>query len=143
MHHHQPLSQPAYPEAAPFQLMATISSAPKAYKLIWTVNYQRRATGYYADQHPTVSDQRDTWKGPFILTWYTRLDGDGPHTVSAIIYVIFGNALATCPTVTFTVRIEGMCNQSINALPTSGTGKVGLLTFDRGVFGSTETIAQH
>ncbi len=43
-----------------------------------------------------------------------------------------------CTTVTFTIRIEGMSNQSINALPTSGTGKLGLLTFDRVFFGNSE-----
>jgi hypothetical protein len=31
-----------------------------------------------------------------------------------------------------------MSNQSINALPTSGTGKLGLLTFDRVFFGNSE-----
>jgi len=122
----------------PLQLAATISSAPTAYKLIWSVDYQRWATGYNADQHPTFNDSRDEWKGPFTATWYTGLNGDGPHTVSGIVYDIFGNQRATCPAVSFTVRIEGMNNQSINALPTSGIGKLGLLTFDQGFFGSAE-----
>ena len=49
----------------------------------------------------------------------------------ASLYDIFGNALATCPAVSFTVRIEGMSNQSISpAVPTSGKAATGLLTFD-------------
>ena len=125
-----PTSAQLFQNAQPLQLTATLASAPKAYKLVWTVDYQRWATGYNADQHPTFNDYRDAWQGPFTVTWYTGLNGDGPHTVSGVVYDIFGNKLATCPTVNFAVRIEGMNNQSINALPTSGKGKLGLLTFD-------------
>jgi hypothetical protein len=116
----------------PFQLKAKVSSAPSAYKLIWTIDYQRWAAGYYADQHPTFNDYRDAWQGPFTVTWYTGLNGDGPHTVSGIIYDIVGNQLAACPTINFTVRIEGMNNQSISpAMPISGAdGSFGMLTFD-------------
>jgi hypothetical protein len=77
-----------------------------------------------------VDDYRDAWQGPFTVNWYTGLNGDGPHTVSGEVYDIFGHALATCPTITFTVRVEGMSNQSINAFPTSGKGKFGMLLFD-------------
>jgi len=122
----------------PLQFTAALASLPTAYKLIWSVDYQRWANGYNADQHPTFNDYRDVWQGPFAVTWYTGLNGDGPHTVSGVVYDLFGNMLATCPAVGFTVRIEGMSNQSINALPTSGTGKLGLLTFDQGLFGSAE-----
>src|ERR1700722_7296663 len=61
----------------PLRLTATVSAAPTAYKLIWSVDYQRYATGYNADQHPTFNDSREEWKGPFTATWYTRLNGDG------------------------------------------------------------------
>jgi hypothetical protein len=125
-----PTSGQLIQSAEPLQLTATIASAPTAYKLIWTVDYQRWAAGYADDQHPTFNDSRDVWQGPFAVTWYTGLNGDGPHTVSGVVYDIFGNMLATCPALNFVVRIEGMSNQSINAVPTSGTGALGMLTFD-------------
>jgi hypothetical protein len=133
-----PTSAQLFQNPQPLHLTATVALAPTAYKLIWSVDYQRWATGYNSDPHPTFEDFRDAWQGPFIANWYTGLNGDGPHTVSGVVYDIFGNTLATCPAVNFIVRIEGMSNQSINALPTSGTGKLGLLTFDQGFFGSTE-----
>jgi len=120
----------------PVQLTATVSSAPTAYKLIWTVDYQRWATGFARPDPGLVNDYRDAWHGPWTVNWYTGLNGDGPHTVSGVLYDIFGNTLAACPAVSFTVRIEGMSNQSINAMPNlsgntvSGTGKLGFLTFD-------------
>jgi hypothetical protein len=116
--------------AQPLQLTATVSSAPTAYKLIWSVDYQRWAVGFARDSHPPMNDFRDSWQGQWTVTWYTGLNGDGPHAVSGILYDIFGNTLATCPAVAFTVRVEGMSNQSLNAVPTSGKGKLGLLTFD-------------
>ncbi len=124
--------------AAPLQLTATISSAPTAYSLEYDIDGQRWRKAYGFDQHPQVNDFGDSWQGPWVATWYTGLNGDGTHFVSGILRDIFGNTLATCPTVNFIVRIEGMNNQSINALPnynsstntTSGIGKLGMLTFD-------------
>jgi hypothetical protein len=118
------------------QLSATVASAPTAYKLIWSVDYLRWATGFVKPDPGIPNDYRDSYQGPFTVNWYTGLNGDGPHTVSGILYDIFGNVLATCPTVSFTVRIEGMSNQSINAMPNlsgntvSGTGTFGFLTWD-------------
>ena len=60
----------------------------------------------------------------------------GHASVSGILRDVFGNILATCPTVNFTVRIEGMSNLYVNAMPNlsgnqvSGTGKLGGITFD-------------
>lgn len=125
-----PTSGQLFQTPQPLQLTATVSSAPTAYKLIWTVDYQRWANGYAKDPHAKVNDYRDAWQGPWTATWYTGLNGDGGHTVSGVVYDIFGNTLATCATIAFTVRIEGMSNQSLNAVPTSGTGQLGLLTFD-------------
>jgi hypothetical protein len=126
-----PASAQLFQSPQPLQLTATVSSAPTAYKLVWSVDYQRWATGYNSDPHPTFEDFRDAWQGPFAVTWYTGLNGDGPHTISGVLYDIFGNVLATCPAVSFTVRIEGMSNQSISpAVPTSGKAATGLLTFD-------------
>jgi hypothetical protein len=116
--------------AQPLQLTASVSSAPSAYKLIWYVDYQRWRVGYYADQHPQIEDYGDNWQGAWTVTWYTGLNGDGIHTVSGVLYDLFGTQLATCAAINFTVRVEGMTNQSINALPTSGTGNFGLLTFN-------------
>lgn len=111
---------PLYQTNQPVQLTATLNSMPSAYKLIWSVDYQRWATGYNADQHPTFQDSRDVWQGPFTVTWVTGLNGDGIHTVSGIVYDIYGNQLATCAPVTFTVRLEGMSNQSQTSTPTTG-----------------------
>ena len=95
---------------------------------MWTVDYWRWAQGFNADQHQTPVDSSEAWTGtPFAVTWYTGLNGDGPHTVSAIVYDIFGAQLATCSQ-NFTVRLEGMSNQSVNLLPTSGTGAFGVLS---------------
>jgi hypothetical protein len=122
--------------AAPVQLTATISSAPTAYSLEYDVDYRRWRKAYNADQHPRIGDFGDNWQGPWVATWYSGLYGDGPHVVSGILRDIFGNILATCPTVNFTVNIEGMANNSINLLPNlsgntiSGTGALGILTFD-------------
>lgn len=125
----------------PFQLTATVSSAPSAYKLIWTVDYQRWTAAFVRDPHPPINTYRDEWKGAFATTWYTGLNGDGSHTVSGVVYDIFGNALAACPTVSFTVRTEGMSNQSFNtSIPTSGkSGSVGFLTFD-GTFSTQASL---
>ena len=87
--------------------------------MIWSVDYQRWATGF-ARRIRLVNDYRDAWQGPWTVTWYTGLNGDGPHTVRGGLR-IFGNTLATCPA-NFTVRMEGMSNQSLNAVPTSGKG---------------------
>jgi hypothetical protein len=130
-----PTSGQLFQAAVPIQLMATVSSAPTAYKLVWSVDYQRWATGFARRDPGLVNDYRDAWQGPWTVNWYTGLNGDGPHTVSGVVYDIFGNTLATCA-VNFTVRIEGMSNQSVNALPNlsgntvSGTGALGFLTFD-------------
>jgi hypothetical protein len=112
------------------QFAATVSAAPTAYKLIYSVDYQRWATGYVQPDPGKPNDYRDTYQGAFIVNWYPGLNGDGPRTVTGTVYDIFGNILATCPAVSFTVRIEGMSNQSINSLPTSGTGVFGFKTFD-------------
>jgi hypothetical protein len=114
----------------PLQLTALVSSAPSAYKLIWSVDYQRWASGYAKDMHPAENDYRDAWQGPWTVTWYSGLNGDGQHTVSGAVYDIFGTQLATCAALTFTVRIMGMSNQSVNAFPTSGRGAWGMKTFD-------------
>jgi len=122
--------------AAPLQLTATVSSAPTAYSLEYDVDYRRWRKAYNDDQHPKIGDFGDNYQGPWVATWYSGLDGDGPHVVSGILRDIFGNTLATCPAVNFTVRVEGMSNNSINLLPNlsgntvSGTGALGLLTFD-------------
>ena len=114
--------------AGPLQLALSVSSAPSAYRAVWTVDYWRWAQGFNADQHQAPVDSSEAWAGtPFAVTWYTGLNGDGPHSVSAIVYDIFGTQLATCSQ-NFTVRLEGMSNQSINLLPTSGTGKFGVLS---------------
>ncbi len=114
--------------AAPLQLTLSVSNAPTAYRAVWTVDYWRWAQGFNADQHQTPVDSSEAWTGtPFAVTWYTGLNGDGPHSVSAIVYDIFGAQLATCSQ-NFTVRLEGMSNQSINLLPTSGTGAFGVLS---------------
>jgi hypothetical protein len=114
--------------AGPLQLALSVSSAPSAYRVVWTVDYWRWAQGFNADQHQAPVDSSEAWTGtPFAVTWYTGLNGDGPHSVSAIVYDIFGTQLATCSQ-NFTVRLEGMSNQSINLLPTSGTGKFGVLS---------------
>lgn len=114
--------------AQPIQLTATVASAPTAYKLVWFVDYQRWAQGFNADQRQAPVEFNEAWTGtPFAVTWYTGLDGDGPHTVSGILYDIFGNQLATCPAVSFTVRIQGFSNVSFNPpMPTSGTGPFGV-----------------
>jgi hypothetical protein len=114
----------------PMQLSATVSSAPSAYKLIWSVDYQRWASGYVKDQHPAENAFRDVWQGPWTVTWYSGLQGDGQHVVSGALFDIFGTELASCAAVTFTVRIMGMSNQSVNAFPTSGRGEWGMKTFD-------------
>jgi hypothetical protein len=114
----------------PLQLTATVSSAPSAYKLIWSVDYQRWANGYVRESQPAENDYRDAWQGPWTVTWYTGLNGDGPHTVSGVIQDIFGTQLATCPPVNFTVRAMGVSNQSISAYPTSGSGPLVMQTFD-------------
>jgi len=49
----------------PVQLTATVSSAPTAYKLIWTVDYQRWATGFARPDPGLVNDYRDAWHGPW------------------------------------------------------------------------------
>ncbi len=103
--------------ASPVPLTATVSAAPSAYKLIWSVDYQRWASGFAERDPGMVDDFRDAWQGPWAVTWYSGLNGDGVHTVSGVVYDIFGNALATCPSVSITVRVEGMSNQSISALP--------------------------
>jgi hypothetical protein len=124
--------------AAPLQLTATVSSAPTAYSLEYDVDYRRWRKAYNGDQSALVEDFGDGWQGPWVATWYSGLYGDGPHAVTGVLRDIFGNTLATCPAVNFTVRIEGMSNQSMNALPnyvsgtntSSGTGALGLLTFN-------------
>ena len=114
--------------AGPLQLALTVANAPTAYRAVWTVDYWRWAQGFNADQHQSPVDSSESWTGiPFAVTWYTGLNGDGPHTASAIVYDIFGTQLATCSQ-SFTVRLEGMSNQTFNALPTSGTGKFGVLS---------------
>ena len=122
--------------AQPLQLTATVSSAPTAYSLEYDIDYRRWRKAYNDDQHPKIGDFGDNYQGPWVATWYSGLYGDGPHVISGILRDIFGTTLATCPTVSFTVRVEGMSFQSINSLPNlsgntvSGTGKYGLLTFD-------------
>src|ERR1700722_778572 len=114
--------------SGPLQLALSVSNAPTAYRAVWTVDYWRWAQGFNADQHQAPVDSSEAWTGtPFAVTWYTGLNGDGPHTVSAIVYDIFGTQLTTCSQ-SFTVRLEGMSNQTINALPTSGTGAFGVLS---------------
>lgn len=108
--------------AQPIQLTASVSSAPTAYKLVWYVDYARWAQGFNADQRQTPVDPSEQWTGtPFAVTWYTGLNGDGPHTVFGVLYDIFGNQLASCPSISFTVRIQGLSNVSMT-VPTSGTG---------------------
>jgi len=114
----------------PFQLTATVSSAPSAYKLIWSVDYQRWANGYVHDTHPAMNDFRDSWQGPWTVTWYTGLNGDGAHTVSGVVYDVFGAQVATCAPVNFIVRVMGGSNQSISTYPTSGSGPLVMKTFD-------------
>ncbi len=125
-----PTNGQLFQSPAPIQLSATVSNAPTAYKLIWSVDYQRWATGFARRDPGLVNDYRDAWQGPWTVDWYTGLNGDGPHTVTGEVYDIFGNTLTTCA-VNFTVRIEGMSNQQISpAMPTNGIGAVGLLCFD-------------
>jgi hypothetical protein len=114
----------------PFQFTAAVSSAPSAYKLIWSVDYQRWAAGYARDTHPNENDYRDVWQGPWTVTWYSGLNGDGPHTVSGVVQDIFGTQLATCAPVNFIVRAMGVSNQSISAYPTNGSGPLVMKTFD-------------
>ncbi len=127
--------------AAPLPLTANVSSAPTAYKLIWSIDYQRWASGFARLDPGMVNDYRDAWQGAWTVNWYTGLNGDGPHTVSGVVYDIFGNTVATCPAVSFTVRIEGMNNQSINTMPNlsgnvvNGTGTMGFAAFN-GVSGN-------
>jgi hypothetical protein len=122
--------------AQPLQLTATVSSAPTAYSLEYDVDYRRWRKAYNDDQHPKIGDFADNWQGPWVATWYSGLYGDGPHVVSGILRDIFGTTLATCPTISFTVRVEGMSNSVVNLLPNlsgntiSGTGALGILTFD-------------
>ena len=68
--------------AAPLALTATVSSAPSAYSLEFDVDNKRWAVGYAKDPHPWFNDYRDAWQGPWAATWYTGLNGDGPHFVS-------------------------------------------------------------
>lgn len=122
--------------AAPVQLTATVSSAPTAYSLEYDIDYRRWRKAYNDDQHPKIGDFGDNYQGPWVATWYSALYGDGPHVVSGVLRDIFGATLAICPTVSFTVRVEGMSFQSVNSLPNqsgntiSGVGKYGFLTFD-------------
>ena len=114
--------------AGPLSLTLALSNAPTAYRAVWTVDYWRWAQGFKTDQNQAPVDSSEAWNGtPFAVTWYTGLNGDGAHTASAIVYDIFGTQLATCSQ-SFTVRLEGMSNQTINALPTSGTGEFGVLS---------------
>ncbi len=112
----------------PLSLTLAPSNSPTAYRAVWTVDYWRWAQGFKTDQHQAPVDSSEAWTGtPFAVTWYPGLNGDGAHTVSAIVYDIFGAQLATCSQ-SFTVRLEGMSNQTINALPTSGIGEFGVLS---------------
>src|ERR1700728_713967 len=114
--------------AAPLQLNSSCSTAPTATKAIYFVDYQRVATGYSNPSlGSTINDFSTAWCGPFCATWWPGLNGDGSHTVFAQFYQ-FDTLLATTPTVSFTVRLEGMSNQTVNALPTSGTGEFGVLS---------------
>jgi hypothetical protein len=113
----------------PLRLTATTSSAPTAYKLVWYLDSQRYRTGLATQDPGLITDFSNPWTGtPFAVTWFTGLNGDGNHTVYGVLQDIFGNTLATCPTITFTVRIEGMSNQTISAYPTSNTGAFSVLT---------------
>lgn len=125
------LSGQAFLTPQPIQLTATVTSAPTAYKLIWTVDHMRWATGFVRPDPGLVNDFRDGWQGPFTVTWYTALNGDGPHTVSGVVDDIFGNQIATCPGVSFLVNVMGMSSQSITSAPTSGSSTAfNFATFD-------------
>src|SRR5579863_9514441 len=89
-----PASGQIFQAPQPLELSATISSAPSAYKLIWSVDYQRWASGFARPDPGLMNDFRDAWQGPWTVNWYTGLNGDGTHTVSGVVYNIFGNQLA-------------------------------------------------
>jgi IPT/TIG domain len=108
-------------EAFPFT--ASVTSLPTADHVVWTIDYQRWATGYAYPNPHTYADPSDSWTGvPFQTTWFTGRNGDGTHLVQACVYDIFGTLLTPCVTQSFIVRLQGMSNRSISGFPTSGTG---------------------
>lgn len=114
--------------AQTLQFTATIANAPSAYKIEWFVDYSRWRTGLASKDFWLAGDYADEWVGiPFAVNWYTGLNGDGVHTVSGVLRDVFGAKIADCAAVTFTVRVEGQGTQTLNAVPTSGTGKLGML----------------
>ncbi|MBV9770829.1 MAG: hypothetical protein JOZ32_14745 [Bryobacterales bacterium] len=126
-----PTAAQIFQNAAAVQFTATVLSAPTAYSLEWDLDNHRWAVGYVKDPHPEISDFRDGWSGPWAVTWYGGMNGDGPHFVSGILRDIFGNTLTTCASVNFIVRIEGMSNQILSSLPSSGAGALTFQDFTR------------
>lgn len=111
-----------YPQAA--QLTLSCTSAPNAYKAIWYVDYSRWAVGFNADQHQAIVDWAEQWQGiPFAVQWQPALPGDGQHSVYAVVQDIYGNTIATTPTVSFNVNIQGRANHTcITTAPPSSSG---------------------
>lgn len=128
-----PATGALYTSPQTIPLTISVSSAPTADHAVYWISYRRWATTYATDQGQSPSELWEKWQGSaFAGLWYTGLNGDGLHFAQAFLYDIYGNLLAQCTSSLFTVRIEGMSNQSFNATPTTGTQKFGLLTFDGG-----------
>jgi hypothetical protein len=134
-----PSSGQLFQTAAPLKLTAAIASAPRAYSIEYDIDNLRWAKAYARDPHDINPGPGESWAGPFTSTWYTGLNGDGGHFISATVRDIFGTTLATCPTVNFNVRLQGMSNQSATIATSGSTGNADFLDFD-GVYGGVIRI---
>ena len=121
--------------AAPVTLSATITNLPSLYSCEFYIDNKRWIETYTQDQHPQYPDYPDAWQGACKGLWYPGLAGDGFHSAMVVAKDVAHNILAQATT-GFTVDIEGMSNQYVNAMPNlsgnqvSGTGKLGVITFD-------------
>lgn len=122
-----PASNQLIQTITPLQTAITVSSAPSAYKAIYSIDGLRFAEGFVKD---IPQNYPDTWQSPFSVTLYPGLNGDGPHTVTASIQDIFGNVLGSGCSVSYTVRVMGMSSGSIAAVPLSSVGALQFLTPD-------------
>jgi hypothetical protein len=113
-----PTSSQVITASQPLQLTASVSGYATAYKTSYYIDYsQRWVTAYVQNPALTLTDYRDGWQGAWNATWYTGLNGDGTHTVSAYLYDIKNTLLATATPVSFVINSAGMQNQTITYLP--------------------------
>src|SRR5579884_3510836 len=109
----------------------SLSSAPTAYKVVYSYDGMRVAEGTLKLDPGFVADSYSETAFPFGATWQPAFNGDATHIVSAKLYDIFGTQLADCGSVSVLVNMMGTWGQSVSPLPTSGAASpLGMLTFD-------------